>query len=305
MIHSAPWGGSTPTEMGPRGEVIETLRSAPGRGGDPAWPRCAVHARGYPQVPPQFSAVKRSRAARALTLRREGEVMSWPRGICMSRNAGTWWPMARMRSCADLHFVCGSGGYVAVVSARDLGAGAGCPSGAACCGCAGHGVGPFDIEESVERWTGSRRWRKRPPRSTRWLRARGRLGCRTCPILRATGGGGRAAEERQHLGQVFCPARWEYRTTWLGLAAGVPWRWGRYRAGELHPERVFQTVGARRCGRHFKSRRAAAKAGMNHPGTIKGRRGLGRRSKFRTARPPSTRSRGSGNEGGRRAPQSC
>ena len=163
------WGASTTTDDA-EGEVIETSDLRPDEAAiRAALPRFIGDIR---QVPPQFSAVK-VEGARAYDLAREGEVMELAaRDLHVETLDLVAMPDA---DHADLHFVCGSGGYVRSI-ARDLGA---------ALGCLGHvlrlrrtWVGPFDIEESVT-MDRVEALAKRP-RSTRccgpW-----RWACRTCP----------------------------------------------------------------------------------------------------------------------------
>ena len=180
------------------------------------------------QVPPQFSAVKVD-GNRAYDLAREGEVMDLaPRDLWVERLEMT----ARTDpDHAELEMTCGKGGYVRSI-ARDLGAALG-----------GHAhvlwlrriwSGPFDAAQGI---------------SLEVINAKARtdalhahllpldLGLHGLPELPATAEG--AARLRNgNPGMVLASSAAYGDTAWasyLGQAVAV----GIYKAGELHPTRVF------------------------------------------------------------------
>jgi tRNA pseudouridine55 synthase len=219
------WGASTTTDDA-EGEVIETSDKRP----DEAAIRAALpqFIGDIRQVPPQFSAVK-VEGARAYDLAREGEVMELEaRELYVDALDLRAMPDA---DHAELHFVCGSGGYVRSI-ARDLGQ---------VLGCLGHvlrlrrtWVGPFDIEEAV---TLDRIEALARTSEIDELIKPVALGLSDLPELKATETG--ATRMRNgNPGQVL-PGPVEYgELAWASLE-GVPVAVGRFRAGELHPERVF------------------------------------------------------------------
>ncbi|MEQ8366312.1 MAG: tRNA pseudouridine(55) synthase TruB, partial [Roseicyclus sp.] len=180
------------------------------------------------QVPPQFSAVKVD-GARAYDLAREGEALDLAaRDLYVDELQLTGRPDA---DHAQLHFVCGSGGYVRSI-ARDLGAQL---------GCLGHvvtlrrtWVGPFDLDgavsmEQVESLA-------RTPEIDALLGPVG-LALADLPELKATETGA-ARLKNGNPGQVL-PGSVQYGDLAWASFRGQPVAVGRFRSGELHPERVF------------------------------------------------------------------
>jgi tRNA pseudouridine55 synthase len=208
------------------GEVIETSDARPNDDDiRAALPGFVGEIR---QVPPQFSAVKVD-GARAYDLAREGEVMELAaRDLYVDELTLTARPDP---DHAKLHFVCGSGGYVRSI-ARDLGRQL---------GCLGHvvhlrrtWVGPFDIEDAVslERIVTL----ERTPEIDGLL-APVALALSDLPELRATEMGAMRLKNGNP-GQVL-PGDVEYGDLAWASYQGQPVAVGRFRAGELHPERVF------------------------------------------------------------------
>jgi tRNA pseudouridine55 synthase len=219
------WGASTTTDDA-EGEVIETSDKRP----DEAAIRAALpqFIGDIRQVPPQFSAVK-VEGARAYDLAREGEVMELEaRDLYVDALDLRAMPDA---DHAELHFVCGSGGYVRSI-ARDLGQ---------VLGCLGHvlrlrrtWVGPFDIEEAV---TLDRIEALARTSEIDELIKPVALGLSDLPELKATEAGATRLRNGNP-GQVL-PGPVEYgELAWASLE-GVPVAVGRFRAGKLQPERVF------------------------------------------------------------------
>jgi tRNA pseudouridine55 synthase len=180
------------------------------------------------QVPPQFSAVKVN-GERAYDLAREGEVMELaPRDLWVESLEMTGRPDA---DHVELHMVCGKGGYVRSV-ARDLGLALG-----------GHAhvlwlrrmwSGPFDVAQGISLETIDAEARSEA------LLARLlplELGLADLPELPATPEG--AARLRNgNPGMVLASSAAYGETAWAsyqGRAIAV----GTYKAGELHPSRVF------------------------------------------------------------------
>ena len=180
------------------------------------------------QVPPQYSAVKVD-GERAYDLAREGEVMElaarplWVESLeVMSR------PDA---DHLELEMVCGKGGYVRSI-ARDLGA---------ALGCLGHVAwlrrtwsGPFDVENGISM--------EKIEELARTEALDGfllplELGLADLPELPATAEG--AARLRNgNAGMVIASDAGYGDEAWAsyqGKAVAV----GVYKAGELHPSRVF------------------------------------------------------------------
>lgn len=222
---TARWGASTTTDDA-EGEVLETSDTRPDEAAiRAALPRFIGDIR---QVPPQFSAVKVD-GERAYDLAREGEVMEL---AARDLHVDTLELVAVSDADhAELHFVCGSGGYVRAI-ARDLGA---------VLGCLGHvlrlrrtWVGPFDIEEAV---TMDRiEALAKTPEIDALLRPVA-LGLSDLPELKTTEVGATRLRNGNP-GQVL-PGAVEYGDLAWASADGVPVAVGRYRAGELHPDRVF------------------------------------------------------------------
>lgn len=177
------------------------------------------------QVPPAFSAVK-VEGERAYTLAREGEQLELaPRPLYVDELSLTG---ARADS-ADLHMVCGKGGYVRAI-ARDLGR---------ALGCLGHVAtlrrvwsGPFDVSDAVPFDLIDRA--NQADIEARLLPIQSALS--DLPEMRATDQG--AVRIRNgNPGQVLGTAQYG-ETVWVshdGRAICL----GRYMGGEVHPDRVF------------------------------------------------------------------
>jgi len=180
------------------------------------------------QVPPQFSAVKVD-GARAYDLARKGEALE-----LAARDL--YVDALEMIDRPDpdhlrLSFVCGSGGYVRSI-ARDLGQ---------ALGCLGHvvtlrrlWVGPFDLDGSVT--MDQIEAQARTPEIDTHLQPIG-LALSDIPQLQATEPGATRLRNGNP-GQVL-PGDVEYGDLAWAAFQGQPVAIGRYRAGELHPERVF------------------------------------------------------------------
>ncbi|AMY71412.1 tRNA pseudouridine(55) synthase TruB [Frigidibacter mobilis] len=180
------------------------------------------------QVPPQFSAVKVD-GMRAYALAREGEEMElaarplWVESLeFISR------PDA---DHAELEMVCGKGGYVRSI-ARDLGQ---------ALGCLGHVLvlrrtwsGPFDAEDglSLER---IEELAQSPELDAHLLPLE--TGLADLPELRATAEG--AARLRNGNPGMVIASDVEYGDEAWASHEGQPVAVGIYKAGELHPSRVF------------------------------------------------------------------
>jgi len=180
------------------------------------------------QVPPQFSAVKVD-GERAYDIARSGGEMD-----LAARDLYVESLELKGRSDADhvdLEFVCGSGGYVRSI-ARDLGQ---------VLGCFGHvlwlrrtWVGPFDIEDAV----GLDRVEElaRSEEIDTLLKPIA-MALHEMPELRATDAG--AARLRNGNPGAVLPGAVEYGDLAWASYGGLPVAVGRFRSGELHPERVF------------------------------------------------------------------
>jgi tRNA pseudouridine55 synthase len=179
------------------------------------------------QVPPQYSAVKVD-GERAYDLAREGEVMDLAA-------RPLWVDSLRLLSRPDadhveLEMVCGKGGYVRSI-ARDLGA---------ALGCLGHvqwlrreWSGPFRATEGVS-LDDIDREAKTDALDARLLPLE--LGLADLPEFPATPEGATRLRNGNP-GMVLANAEWgtEGWASLNGQAIAV----GHYRAGELHPSRVF------------------------------------------------------------------
>lgn len=218
------FGAATDTDDA-SGQVIASSAARPTDAGIEA---ALAAFRGHiQQVPPQFSAVKVD-GERAYDLAREGEAMElaarplWVDSLTMLGRPDA--------DHVDLEMVCGKGGYVRSI-ARDLGA---------ALGCLGHvqwlrreWSGPFHADQGVTLET------VEAEAKTEALDARLlplELGLADLPEWPATPEG--AARLRNgNPGQVTGHADWgtEGWASLDGLAVAV----GHYRAGELHPSRVF------------------------------------------------------------------
>jgi len=219
------WGASTTTDDA-EGAVIATSDLRPTADQiRAALPRFTGDIR---QVPPQFSAVKVD-GARAYDIARGGETMELEaRDLFVDALELLGTPDA---DNAELHFVCGSGGYVRAI-ARDLGE---------TLGCLGHvlslrrtWVGPFDIEDAVtlDRIEAL----ARTPEIDTLLKPVA-MALVDMPELRATEAG--AARLRNgNPGQVL-PGAADYGDIAWASFQGQPVAVGRLRGAELHPERVF------------------------------------------------------------------
>ena len=219
------WGAATTTDDA-EGAVIATSDTRPTADEiRAALPRFIGDIR---QVPPQFSAVKVD-GARAYDIARGGEVMELAaRDLYVDALELRATPDA---DHADLHFVCGAGGYVRSI-ARDLGE---------ALGCFGHvlrlrrtWVGPFDIEDAV---TMDRiEALARTPGIDALLHPVA-LALSDLPELKATEAG--AARLRNgNPGQVL-PGAADYGDLAWASFQGQPVAVGRLKGAELHPERVF------------------------------------------------------------------
>ena len=180
------------------------------------------------QVPPRVSAVK-VEGERAYDLAREGEVFELEaRPLWVERLEITWRPDA---DHVDLEMICGKGGYVRSI-ARDLGQ---------VLGCLGHVAwlrrvwsGPFSVEDAVSLDEIERL--ARSEEIDRLLKPL-ELGLTGLPELPATAEG--AARLRNGNPGMVLTASVDYGdeawASYQGRAVAV----GVYRAGELHPSRVF------------------------------------------------------------------
>ena len=180
------------------------------------------------QVPPQFSAVKVD-GERAYDLAREGEVMDLAaRPLWVERLEMIGRPDA---DHVDLEMVCGKGGYVRSI-ARDLGR---------ALGCLGHVAwlrrewsGPFSaaegiLVEEIDRLA-------KTEELDRWLKPL-ELGLADLPELICTPEGA-ARLKNGNPGMVLTASAGYGDEAWAsyqGRAVAV----GIYKAGELHPSRVF------------------------------------------------------------------
>ena len=180
------------------------------------------------QVPPQFSAVKVDGERAYDIARGGGEMELAARDLYVDELS----MIGRVdEDHVDLRFVCGSGGYVRSI-ARDLGESL---------GCLGHvlwlkrvWVGPFDLEDAVplDRVEAL----AKTPELDELLEPVA-LALDGLPEVRATDAG--AIRLRNgNPGQVL-PGNVEYGDMAWASLDGVPVAVGRFRGGELHPERVF------------------------------------------------------------------
>jgi tRNA pseudouridine55 synthase len=219
------WGAETTTDDA-SGEVLRTSDARPTEAQiAAALPQFTGDIR---QVPPQFSAVKVD-GERAYDLAREGETMELAaRDLYVDELTLTGCPDA---DHARLTFVCGAGGYVRSI-ARDLGR---------ALGCCGHvlslrrtWVGPFDIEDAVP-LSEIERLARTPELDA--LIGPVALGLADLPELKASDQG--AARLRNGNPGHVLPGEVDYGAMAWASHGGQPLAVGRYRAGELHPERVF------------------------------------------------------------------
>ena len=180
------------------------------------------------QVPPQFSAVKVD-GERAYDLAREGEVMELAaRPLWVERLEMIGRPDA---DHVDLEMVCGKGGYVRSI-ARDLGR---------ALGCLGHVAwlrrewsGPFNAGEGVS-LVEIDRLAKSPEIDALLLPLE--LGLADLPELPCTPEGA-VRLKNGNPGMVFSSTAQYGDEAWASYQ-GRPVAVGIYKAGELHPSRVF------------------------------------------------------------------
>ncbi|MCC1480357.1 tRNA pseudouridine(55) synthase TruB [Roseibaca sp. Y0-43] len=218
-------GQSTTTDDA-EGEVIETSDLRPT---DAEIDAALAAFRGeIMQVPPQFSAVK-VEGERAYDIARAGDEMDLAaRPLWVEKLEIVVRPDA---DHVDLDMVCGKGGYVRSI-ARDLGASL---------GCLGHVAwlrrewsGPFDAEdglslEQIDALAHS------PELDSHILPLE--VGLADLPELPATPDG--AARLRNGNPGMVLAAGVEYGTAAWASLDGKAIAVGRYKAGELHPSRVF------------------------------------------------------------------
>jgi tRNA pseudouridine55 synthase len=218
--------GAATTTDDAEGEVIETSALRPS---DDEIRAALVAFRGeIEQVPPQFSAVKVD-GARAYDLAREGETMDlaarplWVESLELIARPDA--------DHAELEMVCGKGGYVRSI-ARDLGR---------ALGCLGHVAwlrrtwsGPFDAEDGIgleqieaEAQTEALDAHLLPLET----------GLADLPELKATPEG--AARLRNGNPGMVIASDVEYGDEAWASFEGRAIAVGSYRAGELHPSRVF------------------------------------------------------------------
>lgn len=218
--------GAATTTDDAEGEVMETREGRP----DDAAIEAALGAfRGeIEQVPPQFSAVK-VEGERAYDLAREGEVMDLAaRPLWVERLEMIGRPDA---DHVDLEMVCGKGGYVRSI-ARDLGR---------ALGCLGHVAwlrrewsGPFNAAEGVS-LDEIDRLAKSPEIDALLLPVE--LGLADLPELPCTPEGA-VRLKNGNPGMVLSSTAQYGDEAWASYM-GRPVAVGIYKAGELHPSRVF------------------------------------------------------------------
>lgn len=182
------------------------------------------------QVPPMFSAVKID-GQRAYKLARDGEdVKPAARPLWVEELVMTDRPDA---DHVELEMVCGKGGYVRSI-ARDLGA---------ALGCLGHVVrlrrlwsGPFEAEAAIT-FEEIERLAMDPALDDHLVALE--AGLAELPELRTTPEG--AAKLRHgNPGMVFADTDVQFGDTAWASLDGCAVAVGQYRAGELHPARVFK-----------------------------------------------------------------
>jgi tRNA pseudouridine55 synthase len=219
------WGAETSTDDA-SGAVLHRADARP----EPAAIEAALPAfRGaIRQVPPQVSAV-RVEGERAYDLAREG--------IEMELAARDLWVerldlMAAERDVAEFEMVCGKGGYVRAV-ARDLGR---------ALGCLGHVAtlrrlwsGPFRAEDGIG-WGELERLARTPDLRARLLPLEtGLAGLAALPVTEA------GAHRLRHGNPAEVLRGAEHGETCWASLGGRAVAVGVYRAGLLHPSKVFQT----------------------------------------------------------------
>ena len=218
------WGARTTTDDA-SGEVVETRSHRP----DAAELEAALPAfRGeIAQVPPQVSAVKVD-GERAYDLAREGVEMDLAaRPLFVDRLE----VVAQDPDGAELEMVCGKGGYVRSI-ARDLGS---------ALGCLGHVAwlrrdwsGPFDLDDAIT-LDEVEALARQPELDARLLPVQAALA--DLPEMPVDA----VAAQRLSNGNPGDVTRGaEYGDLCWASHAGQPVAIGRYRAGALHPERVFR-----------------------------------------------------------------
>ncbi|MDP4034518.1 MAG: tRNA pseudouridine(55) synthase TruB [Pseudorhodobacter sp.] len=182
------------------------------------------------QIPPQFSAVKID-GARAYDLARDGETVDiaarplWVESLEMISRPDS--------DHVELEMVCGKGGYVRAI-ARDLGA---------ALGCLGHVArlrrtwsGPFDADKGISLETLDAL--ARTEALDAWLLPL-EIGLADLPELPATAEGAARLKNGNPGMVIASDAEYgdEAWASYQGRAVAV----GIYKAGELHPSRVFNT----------------------------------------------------------------
>lgn len=220
------WGASTSTDDA-EGAVTATADARPDRAAiEAALPEFSGEIL---QVPPQVSAVKVD-GARAYDLARAGEELDLaPRPLTVERLELVEMPA---RDTAVFEMVCGKGGYVRSI-ARDLGARL---------GCLGHVAtlrrlwsGPFDLSDAID-WATLEAEARTPALDARLLPVQvalaglAELACPEHAAARLLNGNAMPLPAPAGLA--------EGETVWASRA-GVPLAVGAWRAGALHPSRVF------------------------------------------------------------------
>jgi tRNA pseudouridine55 synthase len=220
------WGARTATDDA-EGAVLETRDARP----TPAEIEAALGAfRGdILQIPPQVSAVKVD-GQRAYDLAREGEEFDLAaRPLHVARLDLIETPDAET---AVLEMECGKGGYVRAI-ARDLGETLGCLGHVA--GLRRLWAGPFDVEDALS-LDEVERLARTPELDTHLLSLA--AGLEDLPCLPATPEG--AARLRNGNPGLVLAASVDYGDEAWASYEGEPVAIGIYRAGELHPTRVFR-----------------------------------------------------------------
>ena len=220
------WGAATATDDA-AGEVLATSDLRP----EPAEIEAALPAftGDILQVPPQVSAVK-VEGARAYARARAGETLDLaPRPLHVERLALVAIPD---RDTAVLEMTCGKGGYVRSI-ARDLGQ---------ALGCLGHVAmlrrlwsGPFTLDQAVD-WPTLEAEARTPALPARLLPLEAALAHLPELVCAAA-----AAERLANGNPVALPTAGlaEGDAAWARRADGAPLAVGTWRAGALHPSRVF------------------------------------------------------------------
>ena len=220
------WGAATATDDA-EGAVLETRVARPAR--DAVEAALGAFRGDILQIPPQVSAVKVD-GQRAYDLARGGEDFDLAaRPLHVARLDLVETPDA---DTAVLEMECGKGGYVRSI-ARDLGA---------ALGCLGHVAelrrlwsGPFDVENAISLDTVERL--ARAPELDGHLLGLA-AGLDDLPCLPATAEG--AARLRNGNPGLVLASSVDYGDEAWASYAGEPVAIGVYRAGELHPTRVFR-----------------------------------------------------------------